>query len=100
MSHLAVAGWLTLAHASTSPCAASNQVIPKAFQLLGVPAGVAVLSLVGLLTWYTINGLVDAAEVTGKTTYASVVRTACGKPAKWGEPRRRLIEHRAYLFPL
>ena len=33
------------------------------FQLLGVPIGVAVISFVGLLTWYTINGLVSGAEV-------------------------------------
>ena len=39
------------------------QVIPRAFQLLGVPIGVAVISFVGLLTWYTINGLVSGAEV-------------------------------------
>jgi len=59
-------------------------VIPKAFQILGVPVGVAVLSLVGLMTWYTINGLVSASQVTQRDTYASVVRNACGKSAKWG----------------
>ncbi|GAX82610.1 hypothetical protein CEUSTIGMA_g10036.t1 [Chlamydomonas eustigma] len=59
-------------------------VIPKAFLILGIPTGMVVLALVGLLTWYTINGLVHAAEQTGKNTYASVVRTCCGHPAKWG----------------
>lgn len=42
------------------------------------------LILVAGLTWFTISGLVYAAEKTGKRTFAAVVRTCCGKPAKWG----------------
>lgn len=59
-------------------------MIPKAFQLLGVGLGLAVLAVVGFVTWFTIMGLVHRAERSGKDTYAGLVRATCGKPAKWG----------------
>ena len=47
------------------------QVIPKAFQILGVPVGVAVLSLVGLMTWCAVS----LRPETGQPS--SIVRLAC-----------------------
>lgn len=43
--------------------------------MLGAIIGSTFLALVGGMTWFTISGLVYAAEKTGKTSYAAVVRT-------------------------
>lgn len=61
-----------------------TQVLPIAFMKLGAVLGGVLLVCVGILTWFTLAGLVYAAEKTGRSTYASVVRLACGRPAKWG----------------
>ncbi|MEW5298792.1 MAG: hypothetical protein WDW36_001875 [Sanguina aurantia] len=76
--------WPTSMTMTKAILGAGMMVIPKAFQMLGAVLCSLFLILVAGLTWFTISGLVYAAEKTGKRTFAAVVRTCCGKPAKWG----------------
>lgn len=56
--------------------------LPKAFYMLGVLLGSAILLVVGATTAFTLSALARASERTGLKTYPSIVGATCGKPAK------------------
>ncbi|KAG2437215.1 hypothetical protein HXX76_005878 [Chlamydomonas incerta] len=57
---------------------AGIMALPRAVALLGCGLGISLLVVVGLLTHFTVHGLVLASDRCRRDTYSSLVRTALG----------------------
>ncbi|GIL81254.1 hypothetical protein Vretimale_1187 [Volvox reticuliferus] len=57
---------------------AGIMALPKAVALLGWGWGMSLLVVVGLLTHFTVHGLIYASDCSRRDTYSALVRTALG----------------------